>query len=67
MVGHRASQVAWRVDGKMRKLTGFEYLHVIVDDYGRLAYAEVLSDLTADRAIPSSAAPSPAASRSARS
>jgi transposase InsO family protein len=51
MVGHRASQVARRVDGKMRKLTGFEYLHVIVDDYSRLAYAEVLNDLTAACAI----------------
>jgi transposase InsO family protein len=51
MVGHRGSQVSRRVDGKMRQLTGFEYLHVIVDDYSRLAYAEVLDDLTAAHAI----------------
>jgi transposase InsO family protein len=35
----------------MRQLTGFEYLHVIVDDYSRLAYAEVLDNLTAACAI----------------
>ncbi len=29
MVGHRRSQIARRIDGKMRQLTGFEYLHVI--------------------------------------
>jgi transposase InsO family protein len=51
MVGHRRSQIARRIDGKMRQLTGFEYLHVIVDDYSRLAYAEVLDDLTAACAI----------------
>jgi transposase InsO family protein len=51
MVGHRASQTSRRIDGKMRQLTGFEYLHVIVDDHSRLAYAEVLDDLTAACAI----------------
>lgn len=51
MVGHRGSQVSRRLDGKMRQLTGFEYLHVIIDDYSRLAYAEVLDDLTAACAI----------------
>ena len=51
MVGHRGSQASRRIDGKMRKLTGFEYLHVIIDDYSRLAYAEVLDDLTAACAI----------------
>jgi len=33
----------------MTKLTGFEYLHVMIDDHSRLAYAEVLDDLTAER------------------
>jgi transposase InsO family protein len=51
MVGHRGSQIARRIDGKLRQLTGYEYLHVIVDDYSRLAYAEVLDDLTAASAI----------------
>ena len=31
-------------DGKVRKTVGFEYVHVAVDDYSRLAYAEVLED-----------------------
>ena len=51
MVGHRRSQISRRINGKLRQLTGFEYLHVIIDDYSRLAYAEVLEDLTAACAI----------------
>jgi len=51
MVGTRASQYARRVDGRLRRLTGYEYLHVMIDDYSRLAYAEVLDDLTAACAI----------------
>jgi transposase InsO family protein len=51
VLGHRASQHARRVDGRMRGQTGFEYLHVIIDDHSRLAYAEVLNDLTATCAI----------------
>ena len=51
MLGTRASQHARRVDGRLTRLTGFEYLHVIIDDYSRLAYAEVLDDLTAACAI----------------
>jgi transposase InsO family protein len=31
-------------DGKRRRKAGWEYLHVAVDDYSRLAYAEVLPD-----------------------
>jgi transposase InsO family protein len=30
--------------GRVRKTVGWEYVHVAVDDYSRLAYAEVLSD-----------------------
>ena len=30
--------------GKRRKTVGYEYVHVAVDDYSRLAYAEVLAD-----------------------
>ena len=30
--------------GHRRKTVGYEYVHIAVDDYSRLAYAEVLSD-----------------------
>lgn len=48
MVGHRKSQIR---PGHKRRQTGFEYLHVMVDDYSRLAYAEVLPDLNARSAV----------------
>jgi transposase InsO family protein len=51
MVGHRKSQVSTHTDGVKRGLTGFEYVHVMVDDHTRLAYAEVLPALTARCAI----------------
>jgi transposase InsO family protein len=31
-------------DGKRRRKAGWEYVHLAVDDYSRLAYAEVLAD-----------------------
>jgi transposase InsO family protein len=36
----------WRTDaaGVERKVIGWEYVHIAVDDYSRLAYAEVLGD-----------------------
>jgi transposase InsO family protein len=37
--------------GKRRGTVGWEYVHVCVDDYSRLAYAEVLPDQTAATAI----------------
>ncbi len=37
--------------GKRRNTVGWEYVHVCVDDYSRLAYAEVLSDEKATTAI----------------
>ncbi len=37
--------------GIERKIIGWEYLHVAVDDYSRLAYAEVLPDEKASTAI----------------
>ena len=37
--------------GKVRNTVGWEYVHVAVDDYSRLAYAEVLSDEKATTAI----------------
>jgi transposase InsO family protein len=51
MVGHRKSKFAQRVDGVRRRTTRFEYVHVMIDDYSRLAYAEVLPTLTARCAI----------------
>jgi transposase InsO family protein len=51
VTGHRESQYSRRSDGRMRKQTGFEYVHVAVDDYSRLAYAEVLEGLDADSAV----------------
>jgi transposase len=48
VVGHRRSQVARRFgSGERQGVTRFEYLHVMVDDHSRLAYAEVLTSLTA--------------------
>jgi transposase InsO family protein len=37
--------------GKRRNTVGWEYVHVAVDDYSRLAYAEVLADERATTAI----------------
>jgi transposase InsO family protein len=51
VLGHRGSKYALRIDGRLTGLTGFEYLHVMIDDHTRLAYAEVLDDLTAACAI----------------
>jgi transposase InsO family protein len=51
VLGHRASQYSRRINGRMTKQTGFEYLHVMIDDHSRLAYAEVLDDLTASCAV----------------
>jgi transposase InsO family protein len=47
VLGHRQSQYHRRVEGRLTRPTGFEYPHVIIDDHSRLAYAEVLDDLTA--------------------
>jgi len=38
-------------EGKRRHYVGWEYVHVCVDDYSRLAYAEVLPDQKATTAI----------------
>lgn len=53
--GHRVTGVRSSVhrvsrEGRQVRVTGFEYLHVIIDDHSRLAYAEVLADLTAAHA-----------------
>jgi transposase InsO family protein len=51
MVGHRKSQISTSVGGVKRGLTRFEYVHVMIDDHSRLAYAEVLPTLRASCAI----------------
>jgi transposase InsO family protein len=47
VTGSRASQRRAWIGGRHSGVTGAEYLHVIIDDYSRLAYAEVLATLTA--------------------
>jgi transposase InsO family protein len=51
LLGHRGSQYSHRVGGHKTGCTGFEYVHVMVDDHTRLAYAEVLDGLTAKCAL----------------
>ena len=51
VLGHRASQSNLRVGGRQRRTTRFEYVHVMIDDRTRLAYAEVLPTLTSRCAI----------------
>jgi transposase InsO family protein len=51
MTGNRKSQFAPREGGKKQAPTRWEYVHVMIDDHSRLAYAEVLSDLTAIAAV----------------
>jgi transposase InsO family protein len=54
MLGHRASQRMRGYRSKGRRVaqpTGFEYLHVMIDDHSRLAYAEILPTLTANCAV----------------
>jgi len=38
-------------NGKRRNTVGYEYVHIAVDDYSRLAYAEVLPDEKATTAV----------------
>jgi transposase InsO family protein len=47
LTGSRASRQRPWINGRHRSVTGSEYLHVIIDDFSRLAYAEVLATLTA--------------------
>ena len=48
--GTRASQAKTRRVGKLREVKGWEYVHIAIDDYSRLAYAEVLDDEKANTA-----------------
>jgi transposase InsO family protein len=49
--GSRASQGKTRVNGRQRGIAGWEYVHIAIDDYSRLAYAEVLPDERATTAV----------------
>jgi transposase InsO family protein len=51
VLGHRGSQYSSRIDGRQTRFTGYEFVHVMIDDHSRLAYAEVLDNLTAACAI----------------
>jgi transposase InsO family protein len=51
VTGSRASQKRTRREGRLRGVAGWDYVHVLVDDHSRLAYAEVLDDLSATCAI----------------
>jgi transposase InsO family protein len=42
--GSRASRTKTRIAGRLRGVAGWEFVHVAVDDYSRLAYVEVLDD-----------------------
>jgi transposase InsO family protein len=47
VLGHSQSQYSRSIEGRMTRVTGYEYLHVLIDDHTRLAYAEVCDALTA--------------------
>ncbi len=53
--GHRMTgkrgPVKRTISGKRRGATGWEFVHVMVDDHSRLAYAEVLEGLSAESAV----------------
>lgn len=51
VTGNRASQRRVRRDGRQVGIAGWEYVHIAIDDYSRLAYAEVLDDETALSAV----------------
>ena len=44
ITANRASRHQTTIDGKQRRVSGWEFVHVAVDDATRLAYAEVLAD-----------------------
>ena len=48
--GDRASQGKTRINGRITGIAGWEYVHIAVDDFSRLAYAEVLTDERASTA-----------------
>jgi transposase InsO family protein len=51
ITGNRRGQASTHRGGKPVRLAGWEFVHIAVDDYSRLAYAEVLSDERAETAV----------------
>ena len=51
VTGSRKSQIARKVGPGWRKVTGWEFVHVCVDDHSRLTYAEVLQEETGRAAV----------------
>jgi transposase InsO family protein len=51
MTGSRASQAKTRRESHLRDVSGWEFVHIMVDDHSRLAYVEVLDDLTSACAV----------------
>jgi transposase InsO family protein len=51
VTGSKRLQRSHRVDGVMRGLAGWEFVHVCIDDHSRLAYVEVLGGEDATTAI----------------
>jgi transposase InsO family protein len=51
VTGNRATQKKTRRHGRLTGIAGWEYVHVMVDDHSRLAYAEVLEGLTGTDAV----------------
>src|SRR5436309_11810475 len=49
--GHRVIASRKSQGDHRRRSTGFEYVHVMIDDHSRLAYAEVLEGLSKQHAI----------------
>ena len=49
--GQKQSQFKRRRGGRSQRATGHEYVHVMVDDHSRLAYAEVLESLRSADAV----------------
>ena len=51
VTGKRSSQARTRRNGRRMGVAGWEYVHIAIDDFSRLAYAEVLADEKATTAI----------------
>jgi transposase InsO family protein/transposase-like protein len=51
VTGTRSGQARTRRNGRRVGVAGWEYVHIAIDDYSRLAYAEVLDDEKAITAI----------------
>jgi transposase len=59
VTGHKRSRITRRNRGPSRGATGWEFVHICVDDATRLAYAEVMANERAVTAVASCGACSP--------